>query len=262
MENPDRDIPVARVPPIPDRTGVEIDTTFDFRSDAGSGDPDKHSPTLRRYHKLLWSKRLPNGKFFDLDDSDPRRYLYHHSELGEFLLTSDSVIPTLTRRKKLKAITDQVGEDLNDEFRYLSYTIGGMLVFPGNQTDGKQTINTARGFSQAISDRLDLTLESIRRYYLDEDSPLAGVLARYDRFFRLFGDFAGYIDFFLLHDAIDDDASNIRFCMPFDDFRGPSVPTSLSTYLEYRARSIEFIHARNRRIEHYLREGSDRVAAC
>lgn len=254
MANPDSDIPVARVLPIADRKRAEVDTTFDFRSDAGSGDPDKHSPTLRRYHKLLWSKRLPNGKFFDLDDSDPRRYLYHHSELGEFLLTSDSVIATLTRRKNLKPITDQVGEELNGEFRYLSYTIGGMLVFPGNQIEGKQTIKTARGFSQAISDRLDLTLESIRRYYLGEESPLAGALARYDRFFRLFEDFAGYTDFFLLQDAIDDDASTIRFCMPFDDFHGPSVPTSLSSYLEYRSRSIEFIHARNRRIERYLRK--------
>lgn len=34
----------------------EIDTTFDFRDDTPEGkDPDQYSPTLRRYHKLLWS---------------------------------------------------------------------------------------------------------------------------------------------------------------------------------------------------------------
>lgn len=45
----------------------EIDTTFDFRSDTPPGaDPDVRSPMLRRYHKLLWSKRLPNGVFFEL----------------------------------------------------------------------------------------------------------------------------------------------------------------------------------------------------
>ena len=43
-----------------------IDTSFDFRTDAGGKDPDTHSATLRRYHKLLCSKPLPNGAMFDL----------------------------------------------------------------------------------------------------------------------------------------------------------------------------------------------------
>ena len=41
-----------------------IDTSFDFRKDTPDypkKDPDVHSPTLRRYHKLLWSKALPGG---------------------------------------------------------------------------------------------------------------------------------------------------------------------------------------------------------
>ena len=39
-----------------------VDTTFDFHSDTPAGkDPDKYSPTLRRYHQLLWSKDLPYG---------------------------------------------------------------------------------------------------------------------------------------------------------------------------------------------------------
>ena len=32
-------------------------------------DPDVCSPTLRQYHKLLWSKALPGGRPFDLDDT-------------------------------------------------------------------------------------------------------------------------------------------------------------------------------------------------
>ena len=48
----------------------QIDITFDFRTDTPPGkDPDARSPTLRRYHKLLWSKPLPNGMMFDLDDT-------------------------------------------------------------------------------------------------------------------------------------------------------------------------------------------------
>ena len=44
--------------------GVVIDTAFDVRTDAGGGDPDRYSGTLRRYHQLLWSKPLPNGQPF------------------------------------------------------------------------------------------------------------------------------------------------------------------------------------------------------
>jgi len=43
-------------------THSRIDITFDFRSDTPGypkKDPDALSPTLRRYHKLLWSKPLP-----------------------------------------------------------------------------------------------------------------------------------------------------------------------------------------------------------
>ncbi len=43
--------------------------------------------------------------------------------------------------------------------------------------------------------RFDLTLECIRRHYLDEPSPLSDTLAWYADFFGLFGDFAGYVDF-------------------------------------------------------------------
>jgi hypothetical protein len=38
--------------------------------------------------------------------------------------------------------------------------------------------------------------------------------------------------------------------MPFDDFHPPSVPNDVGTYTEYRRRSIEFIKARNHRINH------------
>ena len=55
-----------------------IDITFDFRSDTPPGkDPDALSPTLRRYHKLLWSKPLPSGVVFELDDTTLHVYLHH-----------------------------------------------------------------------------------------------------------------------------------------------------------------------------------------
>jgi hypothetical protein len=68
-----------------------IDTNFNFFSDARGGDPDSTSPTLKKYHKLLWIKPLPNGKILDLIDNKNGAYLYHKSELGEFYLGSDAI---------------------------------------------------------------------------------------------------------------------------------------------------------------------------
>ena len=67
-----------------------IDITFDVYSDTPKGrDPDSFSPTLRKYHRALWSKKLPSGKMF-LSDDIPRK-LRHNSELGEFIISSDSI---------------------------------------------------------------------------------------------------------------------------------------------------------------------------
>lgn len=227
---------------------MTIDITFDFRTDARGKDPDSHSPTLRRYHKLLWSKRLPSGAFFDLADTSARAYLHHRSELGEFFLASDSVMQTFTRWKRMKPIIEQFPEVENDAFMTIAYTIGGMMLFPGNQVDRKQTINGARGCNGKIGDRFDLTIECVRRHYLGRHSPLADTLSRYADFFALFGDFRGYADFFLLADLIECDCS-VRFFTPFDDFQSSPCPKDVGTYEEYRHRSIEFIVARNHRIE-------------
>jgi hypothetical protein len=225
-----------------------IDVSFDFRTDAHGKDPDAHSPTLRQYHKLLWSKALPNGTIFDLDDSVPRVYLRHKSDLGHFALCSDSVIQTFTRWASLKYLTGLLPQEENDRFMSISYTIGGMMIFPGNRIGGRQTINGARGFKRAIADRFDLTLECIRRHYLDLPSPLASDLARYADFFALFEDFDGYVEFFLLQDMATEDGRAVKFFLPFDDFKGSPRPNDRPAYEDYRRRSIAFVQARNARI--------------
>lgn len=229
-----------------------IDTSFDFRTDAGGRDPDVYSPTLRRYHKLLWSKPLPGGAQFELDNITPGAYLHHRSDLGEFLLSSDSVMQTFTRWVKLKHIIEQIPEAEIEAFMTIGYTIGGMMIFPANKVDGKMTINGARGFNQSIADRMDLTLECIRRHYIGQSSPLSATLKRYADFFALFEDFSSYVDFFLLEDLVAENRAAVKFFMPFDDFVPPSVPKDIDTYKEYRRRSIEFIVARNRRITEWL----------
>lgn len=226
-----------------------IDTTFDFRLDAFGKDPDAYSATLRRYHKLLWSKALPGGRLFDLRDDVRGVYLHHRSDLGEFWLSSDSVIPTFTRWGFAADHPELARVDENEAFMAIAYTIGGMLIFPGNRIDGKWTINQARGCLRKISDRLDLTLECIRLHYLGRPSPLDKTLELYRDFFALFRDFEGYVGFFLLQDLVE--GATVKFFMPFDDFKTSSVPRDGDAYNEYRRFSIEFVEARNRRIERY-----------
>ena len=229
-----------------------IDTCFDFRTDAQGKDPDRFSPTLRRYHRLLWSKPLPCGVIFDLDETRPGIYLHHRSELGEFFLASDTVVPTFTRWHAMQPIITQFSQTEIDEFLTPCYSIGGMLIFPGNKIGNRLTINGARGFLKRIADRLDLTLRCIRRQYRSEASPLAVTLERYADFFSLFGDFPGYIEFFLLQDLVTDKLDQVNFFMQFDNFAGPSVPTNVAMYKEYRRRSLEFVGARNSRIDQWV----------
>ena len=229
-------------------TNQFIDVTFDFRTDATGPDSDSSSPTLRRYHQILWSKALPNGKMFDLDSRSGKGYLYHNSELGEFVLTSDSVLPTYNRHKRCAHITCEVAEEELEYFDYITYTIGGMMVFPGNKIDGRMTINGARGYNSRIADRFDLTVECIRRYYLGQESPLYNDLARYHKFFDLFSDFKGYVDFFLLQDLVAEDCSAVRFFTPTVDFNKSGRPDSVESYMTFKERTIEFVKNRNSRI--------------
>jgi hypothetical protein len=233
----------------------EIDTTFDFRSDTPPGkDPDAYSSTLRRYHKLLWSKPLPNGVVLELVDTTAQVYLRHRSEIGEFFLSSDSVIPSFTREPKIAHIIKQIHMDELVAFNTITYTIGGMMVFPGNQIGHKMTINGARGFHPKIKDRFDLTLECIRRHYVNEDSPLHETLERYADFFGLFEDFRGYVEFFLLQDIVAEDFSDVKFFMPFDGFKTSPLPASKEAYFAYKQHAVDFIEARNRRIIEFCKE--------
>jgi hypothetical protein len=91
------------------------------------------------------------------------------------------------------------------------------------------TINGARGMSQLIADRNDLTLGAIRRYYAGAGtSPLHAAVHPYAAFFALFGDFRSYIEFFLLHDLVTPDSTAIRYRLPFDDF-GQQATRAAST---------------------------------
>ncbi len=227
-----------------------IDTDFNVYSDADGGDPDSTSPTLRRYHKILWSKDLPNGKTFDLSDSKKGAYLYHKSELGEFFLGSDAITHSYKTHKQKHWLTKQIPNEVDEMFDAGS-TIGGYIVFPNDRIDGKHTINQARGVNSLIDDRFDLTLECIRLFYLGQKSPLYDTLLRYENFFDLFDNFLGYIHFFLLEDLIDE-KQRIKFYLPFDNFETRPTFSNTDEYLLYKNKVMDFIKSRNKRIENYV----------
>jgi hypothetical protein len=226
----------------------DIDVRFDFRTDTPPGqDPDLRSPTLRQYHQRLWSRRLPNGANFGLSTDVPGAYLHHRSHVGEFVLSSDAVIPTFVRSTRIPHIVSRIPRADRDAFLATTYTMGGMLVFPANKVAGKMTINGARGCHPRVKDRFDLTLECVRRFYAGADSPLADVLARYGAFFQLFGDFRGYLDFFLLQDLVTDDGA-VRFFLPFEGFVPWPLPQSVEAYRSYLDAAVDFVQRRNQRI--------------
>ena len=154
-----------------------------------------------------------------------RRYLRHTSALGDFRLTSDSIIHTY-RRDGMRGVSSHFAAEELAAFVRVAFTIGGYIVFPGNRVGGRQTINQARGTNPRIDDRFDLTLECIRRYYAGEDSPLAETLALYPEFFALFGNFSGYCEFFLLQDLLTEDGG-VRFLLEFDEFGPVPCPRPL-----------------------------------
>ena len=228
---------------------MKIDVSFDLRSDSGQKDPDSASPTLRSYHQRLWSRELPSGVKLSLEE-EPGTYLVHRSELGEFTLSSDTIINSLGARKGNSELMSQIPEEHLDSFQRLGATIGARLIFPANRIEGKPTLNVARGFSARIGDRFDLTLECIRRHYLRETSPLEAPLARYKSFFELFESFDGYVEFFLLNDLLA--GSRVKFFLPFTgEFGTRPLPSTKPEYMEYMRNSMEFVLSRNKRIDHW-----------
>ena len=230
---------------------MNIDINFNVYSDTPKGkDPDSYSPTLRNYHKNLWSKKLPNGSLFKLNETIPMR-LHHKSELGEFVLSSDSIANTYSSVKSSHNIIKNIKADEIEKFVSLCSTIGGYIIFPSERINNQMTINGARGINKKIRDRFDLTLECIRRYYREEDNPLNETLKRYSSFFKLFVNFQSYVEFFLLQDLVDKSYSEIKYFIPFKSFEDSPLPSDINQYKLYKENLSNFVVSRNERIKNF-----------
>ena len=228
---------------------MDIDINFNFYSDTPKGkDPDSYSSTLRSYHRILWSRELPNGSLFKLDETIPMR-LHHKSELGEFVLSSDSIAHTYSNIKSTTDIVKNIDAEELVKFVSLCSTIGGYIIFPSERINNQMTINGARGVNKKIRDRFDLTLECIRKYYKNEESPLNETFKRYKQFFNLFESFKGYVDFFLLQDLVTSDYLSIKYFVPFESFEDYPLPNDIEEYKQYKYNLSNFVSSRSQRMK-------------
>lgn len=239
-----------------------IDINFDFTTDTphywdnawdnndviwvSKIDPDADSPTLQKYHKLLWSKQLPNGELMDLKAGYGSNYLTWKN----FRFGSDS-ITTSFRYVRYKNMIEQVAKTIPNYIAFMenyirrSYTIGGAIIFP----KWHGGINQSRGWNAYIKDRWDLTLECIRKYYLDEPSQLYNTLIKDKPFFDLFIDFKGYVDFFYLQDCVSPNYKEVNFWLGNGQFKSNPLPQSVEEYLQWIESQLEFVRKRNERIK-------------
>lgn len=238
---------------------MKIDVNFDFTTDTpnfwdnfwvdeilgGFGnDPDSMSKTLQSYHQFLWSKPLPNGKTMSLMVGNSYNYL----TWDNFRFGSDSILASfryVRYRKKLEEVSKSLPDykSFIEDFLHKSYTIGGSIIFPKDNS-----INRARGCNAYIKDRWDLTLECIRKYYKNEDSPLFDTLNKNKEFFGLFVDFKGYVDFFFLQDCVSADYDSVNFWIGDGDMSKNPMPQTVDEYLLWIKNQLEFVEKRNKRI--------------
>lgn len=233
---------------------MTLDTTFNFYSDSNGGDPDLKSPTLRKYHKILWSKPLPNGDIWKLDTFPASDYLTFKSPQGAFSLGSDAIVHSYKNQVRKQWLIQQMPSEVVDELRDLGSTIGGYMLFPNKKINNLFTINQARGVNKYIDDRFDLTLECIRLYYQKQTSPLYDTFLRYNHYFDLFKTFQGYVDFFLLNDIVDSQY-RVEFYLPFSGFNSQPHISNVDEYLAYKERVMNFVNARNNRIANFNKLG-------
>ena len=128
-----------------------------------------------------------------------------------------------------------------------SYTIGGMIIFPKH----RHSMNQDKGTNRLISDRWDLTLECIRRYYNGEDSPLYETIERDKWFYQLFCDFKGYVDFFFLQDAVTADYSQVNIWNGDASFTESGLPQGKENYYSFIEKEYDFLAERNARIKEF-----------
>jgi hypothetical protein len=255
-----------------------FDTSFDYKTDTPSGnsDPDSDSKLLRWDHEMLWSKALPSGDIF-APKVTPRKseyLIFTDAKKDRYCYGSDAITSSYTRwvkkkRPRSRALAEAIAGLTDDQKSvYLDppYTIGSAMIWP-LRTKDLPTMNTARGLRMSVADRMDLTLECVRRHYTGEPgSALADVTDAYKDFFELFGQreqgFKEFVDFFHFQDLVTPDYNAVRFYLPFKNFEHSGVPTTIKDYATYRNATLQFIVGRGRRMAEWVTKHHPEIKVC
>ena len=236
---------------------MQVDISFDFRRESNGKDPDAYSPTLRSYHRFLWTKQLPIGERLEIEEINST--LIYRFNMQTLKFGSDSISNSYIGTKKIAHLNGQITQQVFEEFRDKGSTIGGYLIFPSERERGRMTINGARGLNRKIADRFDLTLECIRLHYQRLEHPLEETFTSPINkfFFSLFIDFKGYVDFFLLQDLVDSNYDGVKFFTDIDEpFNRTPIPASAAEYRTYKRATLDFVRLRNKRIAEWARNFS------
>ena len=63
------------------------------------------------------------------------------------------------------------------------------------------------------------------------------------KFFELFLDFRGYVDYFFLQDCVTEDYSEVRYWIGDGDFTKNALPQSIDEYLFWLERQRDFLES-------------------
>ncbi len=201
-------------------------------------DPDVNSYNLYEAHIRVWN--IQHKKFKNNKDENPLKDIKRNGRCrceiiikdekktkdDKIILGSDSIMSIYWHRTYgnmrylMKEIKDCIEiNEKHSEFcqgvketnykkfieNYLQQanTIGGFMLFPRHDC----SINQARGMSDRIQDRFDLTLECIRRMYESGfptgSNPLFDMSKEDKEYFEMFGSFENYAKFFCLNKSYD-----------------------------------------------------------
>jgi len=218
--------------------------------------PNTDSETLRKYHRLLWNRELPNGQLMELEwgGSDNRLFLWNGMKFASEYLTTAFI--GRWSDSPFQGVLDAVVDSTPDYRSYVEgylhdfNTIGGFVILPV-QLIGLRRVFTMKS-RKPLHGRWDLMLECIRRHYAGEDNLLSDACRRDIEFLNLFVDFEGYVQFFYLQDCLDSATGKVKFWIGDGDLRNDTLPRDVEEYRKWIEAQREFVKARNIRIEKAL----------
>jgi len=236
---------------------LDIDVNFDFKLDSNGKDPDIFSEKLRDYQQKLYTRETIYGNKIEIQKGNDPKYDYLFIGKPDIMrLAGDCVINMNERYPGYQETHNKYLASASDYYRKLyqeyidkSYTIGGEIIFPKRP----YSINVMRGIH--LKDRFDLTLECVRRFYNNEPMPLRNTFEKDRKFFNLFGDFDGYVNFFFLDDLVKDGKVQFFFGKYDDDVFNPAkFAWEKSEWEQLLENQIIFLQKRNERIKKFCRD--------